>query len=86
MLRGSIAGRPGSRVFLSLSQHGANGYVRTGGEQYIIAGAKPGAPSTVIYNLDRLPAGAMEHDPNAYLASQSEPEPVQMGMRAVAAG
>lgn len=35
---------------------------------------------------DWLPAGAMEHDPNAYLASQSEPEPVQMGMRAVAAG
>ncbi len=61
LLRGWIAGRPDSRVFLSLSPHGANGFIHTDGEQYIIAGATPdGQRPTVIYNLDRLPAGAID--------------------------
>ncbi len=35
---------------------------------------------------DWLPAGAMEHDPNAYLASEGELEPVQIGLSTAAAG
>lgn len=64
LLRGHVAGRPHSRVFLSLTPRGANGYVHIGGDQYIIAGASPGRDRpTVIYDLQRLPAGALDIRP-----------------------
>ncbi len=60
LLRGTVAGRPGSRVFLALTPRGTNGYIRIDGDQYIIAGARPGdARPTVITHLEGLPDGAM---------------------------
>jgi len=60
LLRGTVAGRPGSRVFLALTPRGTNGYIRLDGDQYVIAGARPGdARPTVISHLESLPEGAM---------------------------
>ena len=60
LLRGTVAGRPGSRVFLALTPRGTNGYIRIDGDQYILAGARPGDPRpTVITHLEGLPDDAM---------------------------
>ena len=64
LLRGTIAGRPDSRVFLGMTPRGANGFILTGDTQYVIA-APPGAGNgpTVIYDVDALPAGALNSLP-----------------------
>ncbi|MHC4419508.1 MAG: M12 family metallo-peptidase [Planctomycetota bacterium] len=61
LLRGTIAGQPDSSVFLGLSPHGTNGVIRTAGGRHIISSRllETGV-STVIYDLDALPAGALE--------------------------
>jgi len=60
LLRGTIAGLPESRVFLGMTPRGANGFIRIGDTQYIIAAA-PGAGNgpTVIYDVNGLPDGAL---------------------------
>ncbi len=64
LLRGAIAGRPGSTVFLAASPHGTNGIIVTDGERFIIANGRsvPGRP-TIIYNLEALPEGALAIEP-----------------------
>ena len=60
LLRGTVVGWPGSRVFLALTPRGTNGYIRIDGDQYILAGARPGDPRpTVITHLEGLPDDAM---------------------------
>ena len=56
LLRGRVAGEPGSAVFLGLSPHGTNGYVVTGGATHIISsGPAAGGQTTVIHELGALP-------------------------------
>jgi len=60
LLRGTVVGRPGSRVFLGLTPRGTNGYIRIDGDRYVIAGARPGDPRpTVITHLEGIPDNAM---------------------------
>ena len=40
LLRGHVAGEPGSFVYLALSPHGNNGYVATGGSTHILSQRK----------------------------------------------
>ena len=60
LLRGTVAGWPGSRVFMGLTPRGANGFILIGDDQYVIAGARPddGRP-TVISHLEGLPEGVL---------------------------
>jgi len=60
LLAGRIASEPGSHVFLGLSPHGSNGYVRHGGQTYVISSGRPGTNAgTGVYNLSELPRGAI---------------------------
>ena len=68
LLRGTVAHQPDSHVFLSLSPLGTHGWIRLEamGEQrqIIIASAMvEGERSTVVYDLDGLPEGAIEWAP-----------------------
>lgn len=64
LLRGKIAGEPDSSVFLSLSPSGSNGVIRSAAGRHIVAGGRPGRHlPTVIYDLDRLPPGAINFLP-----------------------
>jgi hypothetical protein len=63
LLRGSIIGEPGSSVFLGLSPHGSNGIIHNGGRRHIISSRPGTGAAPVIYDLDRLPPGAIEFVP-----------------------
>lgn len=51
LLRGRVAQEPASEVFLGLSPHGCNGWIRTQGAVYVIAaGRKPANRDLTVYN------------------------------------
>ncbi len=60
LLRGTVRGAAGSRVYLALSPHGSNGFVELGERRYIIATrpALQGSP-TIVYELGDLPPAAL---------------------------
>ncbi|MHC5008097.1 MAG: hypothetical protein ACYTGF_12140, partial [Planctomycetota bacterium] len=61
LLGGEVVGEPGSMVFLGLSPHGTNGVIRSAGGRHIISSGRFGTgASTVIYDLDALPEGAID--------------------------
>jgi hypothetical protein len=63
LLRGSVAGQPASSVFLGLSPHGSQGFVRLpgiDGEQVYIISTPPAEGPTVVYNLTSLPEGVID--------------------------
>jgi len=61
LLGGEVVGEPGSMVFLGLSPHGTNGVIQSSAGRYIISSGRFGTgASTVIYNLDTLPEGAID--------------------------
>ena len=61
LLGGEVVGEPGSTVFLGLSPHGTNGVIRSAAGRHIISSGRFGTgASTVIYNLDNLPEGAID--------------------------
>jgi hypothetical protein len=64
LLRGTVRGAPGSRVFLGLSPHGSNGFVEMDGRRYVIATrpAPEGVPA-VVYDVASLPPGALRPSP-----------------------
>ncbi len=53
LLRGSIVGEPGSRVFLALGEHTTNGWIESRGSTLVI-GKNPAAGWTAIYDLDAV--------------------------------
>lgn len=57
LFSGSIDDAPGSRVFLSFSPAGINGFVLSDGQTQIISSGPMGAHSPVIFNVERLPEG-----------------------------
>jgi len=61
LLGGEVVGEPGSMVFLGLSPHGTNGVIRSSAGRHIISSGRYGTgASTVIYDLDALPEGAID--------------------------
>ncbi len=60
LLRGTVRGAAGSRVYLALSPHGSNGFVELGERQFVIASrpAHQGSP-TIVYELGNLPPDAL---------------------------
>ena len=68
LLRGTVAHQPNSHVFLSLSPLGTHGWIRLeamGEQRQIIIASTvvQGERSTVVYDLDALPEGAIEWAP-----------------------
>ena len=68
LLRGTVAHEPGSHVFLSLSPLGSHGWIRLeamGAQRQIIIASTmvQGVRSTVVYDLDALPEGAIKWAP-----------------------
>ncbi len=60
LFRGSVAGSPGSRVFLSLSPYGTNGLIDSDGDRWILSsGPHARGVNPVIYSAASLPAGAI---------------------------
>ena len=55
---GQVAGHPDSRVLLSVSPHGNNGYVRLGDETFIISSGR--SAQTMVYNPATLPPGTIK--------------------------
>jgi hypothetical protein len=61
LLGGEVVGERGSMVFLGLSPHGTNGVIRSAAGRHIISSGRHGTgASTVIYDLDALPEGAID--------------------------
>ena len=61
LLSGHVAGDPDSLAFLGLSPHGTNGIIRTGEDTFVVSsGQRPRQDHAVVYNLTRLPAGAIQ--------------------------
>ncbi len=60
MLGGHVAGDHDSLAYLAFSSSMTIGYIRTGGEQYIISSGPAGqGMDTVIYDVAKLPEGAI---------------------------
>ncbi|MCI0583429.1 MAG: M12 family metallo-peptidase, partial [Chloroflexi bacterium] len=60
LLRGRVAGIPGSTVFLSLSPRGTNGMIEAGGDRWILSSGPHGrGVSPLIYSPRDLPDGAI---------------------------
>lgn len=60
VFRGRVVGDSQSRVFLGLSPHGANGFIEYAGERYVVSSTREvGQGRAVVYNLTRLPPGAI---------------------------
>ncbi|MBX3365170.1 MAG: zinc-dependent metalloprotease [Phycisphaeraceae bacterium] len=60
LFSGEVVGDPDSRVFLSMSPYGNNGFVQYDGKVHIITSGEYGfGLDTVIYNLSDLPEGTI---------------------------
>jgi hypothetical protein len=62
LLRGTVVGAADSAVFLALSPHGSNGYIRLPHQSWIISTPPAGGAEplpTVVYELSALPEGAI---------------------------
>jgi hypothetical protein len=61
LLRGTVAGQPGSWVFLALSPHGANGVITSAEGRFIISAGRFNTDDpTVIYDVGAVPEGAID--------------------------
>jgi hypothetical protein len=61
LLSGQVAGRPDSQVFLGLSPHGSNGYVRLADEMFVVSTGPPSENrDTIVYSLAALPPGTIQ--------------------------
>lgn len=57
--RGEVRGVPGSRVFLGITREGANGYVVTPAETYVISSGPAGSPGTVVFGTHGAAGAAL---------------------------
>jgi len=53
LLRGGIAGEPGSKVFLAIGKHTTNGWIESRGSTFVIA-KNPAEGWTAVYELDAV--------------------------------
>lgn len=89
LYRGTIRNRPASRVFLSLSPHGVNGYVQTADGLQIISDGPAGAAGAkrepVIFDAEALPEG-MIHWRDFVCGAADPPEGMMVREGGVAGG